>query len=165
MITSIRVCIAHNDLWAWSISSRSFRHDFAIRLLKYVHPAWRVRSVALTVLDGFFPYKAHIITTVRGCIAHSDPWPWHIFKVIQAWLCNKTAKIWHIFLSPLHHVQFWMYSFPIWHKWSFAWEGVPCAMTFDLDLYLQGHSAMTLKKKLLKYGTSCRVSLFSTNDH
>ena len=53
-------------IWPWPIFSRSFSHDFAIKLLKY------------------------------GTLA----------------------------LSALHHVQFWMDSFPIWHKWSLAWEDV-----------------------------------------
>ena len=35
-----------------------------------------------------------------------------------------------------------MDSFHIWHKWSLAWEGVSHEMTFDLDLYLQGHSTL-----------------------
>ena len=35
-----------------------------------------------------------------------------------------------------------MDSFHIWYKWSLAWEGVSDVMTFDLDLYLQGHSAL-----------------------
>ena len=36
-----------------------------------------------------------------------------------------------------------MDSFHIRHKWSLPWEGVSCTMTFDLDLYLQGRSALT----------------------
>ena len=35
--------------------------------------------------------------------------------------------------------------FHIWYKWSLAWEDVSHVMTFDLDLYLQGHLALTLK--------------------
>ena len=35
-----------------------------------------------------------------------------------------------------------MHSFHIWYKWSLAWEGVSHVMTFDLDLYLQGHSTL-----------------------
>ena len=34
-----------------------------------------------------------------------------------------------------------MDSFHIWYKWSLAW-GVSHVMTFDLDLYLQGHSTL-----------------------
>ena len=28
-----------------------------------------------TVLDGFFPYLAQMITSMRGCVAYDDPWP------------------------------------------------------------------------------------------
>ena len=31
-----------------------------------------------TVLDGFFPYVAQMITCVRGCAAYNDLWPWPI---------------------------------------------------------------------------------------
>ena len=37
----------------------------------------------------------------------------------------------------------WIDSFHIWYKWSIAWEGVSHVMTLGLDLYLQGHSALT----------------------
>ena len=53
MITSKRRCVAYNDLWPWPISSRSFGLGLENR----------VRSVASTVLDGFFPY---LIQTSNG---------------------------------------------------------------------------------------------------
>ena len=59
MITTMRGCVAHNDLWPWPISSRSLGLDIENR----------VRSVASTVLDGFFSYLAQIITIIRGCVA------------------------------------------------------------------------------------------------
>ena len=31
-----------------------------------------------TVLDGFFPYLAQMITSMRGSVAYNDPWPWPI---------------------------------------------------------------------------------------
>ena len=46
MITSMRECVAYNDLWPWPISSRSFGLGLENR----------VRSVASTVPDGVFPY-------------------------------------------------------------------------------------------------------------
>ena len=55
MITSISGCVAQNDHWPWPISTRSFNHAFAIKLLKYGTSSL-VRSTAHTVLDGFFPY-------------------------------------------------------------------------------------------------------------
>ena len=59
MITTIRACVAHNDLWPWPISSRSFGLDLENR----------VPSVASTVLYGFFVYLAQMITIIRGCVA------------------------------------------------------------------------------------------------
>ena len=38
-----------------------------------------------------------------------------------------------------------MDSLHIKHKWSLVWEGVLHIMTFDIDLYLQGHLAFALK--------------------
>ena len=68
MITSMRGCVAYNDLWPWPISSRSF----GLGLENHV------RSVASTVLDGFFPYLVQMINSMRGCVACDDPWPWPI---------------------------------------------------------------------------------------
>ena len=59
MITSMRRCVACDDLWPWPISSRSFDLDLENR----------VRSVASTVVDGFFLYLAQMITIIRGCVA------------------------------------------------------------------------------------------------
>ena len=39
---------------------------------------FRVRPVASTVLDGFFPYLVQMINSMRGCVACDDPWPWAI---------------------------------------------------------------------------------------
>ena len=59
MITTMRGCVAHNDLWPWPISSRSFSLDLGNR----------VRSVTFTVLDGFFLCLAQMITISRGCVS------------------------------------------------------------------------------------------------
>ena len=68
MITSMRGCVAYNDLWPWPISSRSFGLGLENR----------VRSVASTVPDGFFPYLVQMITSMRRCVACDDLWPWPI---------------------------------------------------------------------------------------
>ena len=67
MITSMRECVAYNDLWPWPISSRSFGLGLENR----------VRSVASIVPDGFFPYLVQMITSMR-CVACDDLWPWPI---------------------------------------------------------------------------------------
>ena len=68
LITSMRGCVAYNDLWPWPISSRSF----GLGLENRVH------SVASTVPDGFFPYLVQMITSMRRCVACDDLWPWPI---------------------------------------------------------------------------------------
>ena len=68
MITSMRGCVAYNDLWPWPIYSRSFGLDLD----------HRVRSVASTVQDGFFQYLVQMINSLRGCVAFDDRWPWPI---------------------------------------------------------------------------------------
>ena len=68
MITSVRGCVAYNDLWPWPICSRSF----GLGLENCVC------SVASTVLDGFFPYLVQMITSMRWCVACDDLWPWPI---------------------------------------------------------------------------------------
>ena len=84
-----------------------------------VHPSsmpWPL-SIKPTVLDGFHPYWAQMKTINREYVVHNDHWPSliyssflshdfalrHIFKVPQPpWVCNKSAKIWHIRLFPLY---------------------------------------------------------------
>ena len=68
MITSMRGCVAYNDIWPWPISSRSLGLGLENR----------VRSVASTIHDGFFPYFIQMITSMRRCVACDDLWPWPI---------------------------------------------------------------------------------------
>ena len=39
---------------------------------------FRVRPVASTVQDKFFPYLVQMINSMRGCVACDDLWPWPI---------------------------------------------------------------------------------------
>ena len=102
MITSMRRCVACDDLWPWPISSRSFDLDLENR----------VRSVASTVLDGFLLYLAQMITIIRGCVA-----------------CYVLFKI--------------------------------CKFEFLANFW--NFSALTLKKKF--YSSRWILSIFITNDH
>ena len=74
MITTMRGCVAHHDLWPWPLSSRSFGLDLENR----------VRSVASTVLDGFFLYLTQMITIIRGCVAC-----YVFFQNLEIWIFGK----------------------------------------------------------------------------
>ena len=178
MITSIRRCVACDDLWPWPISSRSFGRNlenrvrsvastvldgfflyvaqmitiirgcvacnvfFRIWKFEFLAIFWNFSALTLknksTVLDVFFPYLAQMVTSMRGCVAYNDLWPWPIFsRSFGLDLENRVRSV--------ASTQFWMDSFHIWYKWSLAWEGVLHVMTFDLDLYLQCRSTLTLK--------------------
>ena len=65
------------------------------------------------------------------------------FKFVTLTLSSFDLLFLVSFLRCHCRLQFLMDSFHIWYKWSIAWEGVSHVMTFDLDLYLQGHSALT----------------------
>ena len=128
MISSMRGCVACDDPWPWPISSRSFGLDLENH----------VRSVASTVLDGFFLYLAQMITIIRGCVA--------CYFFFRIWKFEFLANFWKfsaLTLKKKIYSSRWILS--IFSKWSLVWEGVLHIMTFDLDLYLQGHLALALK--------------------
>ena len=54
-----------------------------------------------------------------------------------------------------------MDSFHIWYIWSIAWEGVWHVMTLDHDLYLQGHSTLTLKEGVLRVKFITKFQFFA----
>ena len=89
MITSMRRCVACDNLWPWPISSRSSDLDLENR----------VCSVASLVPDGFFLYLAQMITIIRGCatcyvfFAKSENLNfWQFFKNFRAWPWNKSLQ-------------------------------------------------------------------------
>ena len=85
MITSMRRCVACDDLWPWPISSRSLDLDLENR----------VRSVASTVLDGFFLYLAQMITIIRGCVACYV----FFYKTLEIWIFGKFLKFFGLALE------------------------------------------------------------------
>ena len=95
MITTMRGCVAHNDFWPWSISSRSFGLDLENR----------VRSVASTNLNGFFLYMAQMIAIIRGCVSC-----YIFFGIWKFEFLGKFLKFFGLDLEK-KNLQFWMDSF------------------------------------------------------
>ena len=109
----------------------------------------RVRSVSSTILIGSISYFHILSSNFRKCVGCNAR-----FKIQKIWNFGDFFKFVTLTLSSFDlflvsflrchcRLQFRMDSFHIWYKWSIAWEGVSHVMTFDLDLYLQGHSALT----------------------
>ena len=93
MITAMRGCVAHNDLWPWPISSRSFGLDLENR----------VRSVASTNLDGFFLYMAQMITSLEGVSRVT------FFQNLKIWIFGKFLKYFSLDLEKKSIVGFFPY--------------------------------------------------------
>ena len=96
MITTMRGCVAYNDLWPWPISSRSFCLDLENRVL----------SVASTVLDGFFPYLVQMITSMRRCVVCDDLWPWPISS--RSFDLDFENRVCSVTFSVLDRLFFWL---------------------------------------------------------
>ena len=169
MITTMRGCVAHNDLWPWPISSRSLGLDLENRVRSvgstvldrfFLYLAqmitiirgcvtwnvfWQIFEIfgfaiekKSTFLDGFFPYLAQMITNMTGCVAYNDLWPWPISsRSFGLDLENCVRSVASTVLDGFFPYLIRMITI--------AWEGVSHVMTFDLDLYRQGHSTLTLK--------------------
>ena len=69
MITIIRGCVACYVF-------------FRIWTFKFLANFWNLSALTLkkksTVLDGFFPYLAQMISSMRGCVLCNGLWPWPI---------------------------------------------------------------------------------------
>ena len=95
-ITSMRGCVAYNDLRPWPISSRSFGLGLENR----------VRSVTSTVLDVFFPYLVQMITIMRRCVACDDLWPWP--KSSRSFDLDFENRVRSVTFSVLDRLFFWL---------------------------------------------------------
>ena len=85
-LTEIRTCISYytlrNDVRGGGGGGGGYI-GFTLSVSLSVCPSvcpltFRVRPVASTVQDGFFPYLVQMINSMRGCVACDDLWPWPI---------------------------------------------------------------------------------------
>ena len=151
MITSVRGCVAYNDLWPWPISSRSFGLGLENR----------VRSVASTVPDGFFPYLAQMITSMRRCVACDDLWPWPISS--RSFDLDLENRVRSVASTVLDGVFLYLAKMI-----TIIWGCVACYVSFKIWKFeflanFWNFSALTLKKKICS--SRWIISIFSTNDH
>ena len=100
--------------WPLSLTyiSRSFSYDFLIKLLEY-GTSCRVCSTASTVLDGFFPYLALMITSMRGCFACNGLRPWPISS--RLFSCDIAYFMDYSYASQIQPMRGWcvMYYFQV----------------------------------------------------
>ena len=124
MITSFRGSVTCNDLWSWALSSRSFSHNFAIKLLRYgtsLMPALQHVQFCIKI----WSYLAQMITTMRVCVACNDLRPWLISSKLFS--CD---------------VAYFMYYIDFWQKYN-PWEDhEPCTVSGPIGQ--RSHRSFTL---------------------
>ena len=155
MINSMRGCVACDDPWPWPISSRSFGHDLENH----------VRSVASTVLDGFFLYLAQMITFIRGCVA------WYVFlriwkfeflanlKKISALTLKKKSTVLNGFFPYLEQM---ITSMRVYVAYNDLWPWPICSRSFGLGLENRVRSvASTVPDGVFPYSVQMITSMRS----
>ena len=109
-----------------------------------------------------------MITSMKGCAMLNNLVPWPLSsRSLSHDFAIKLLKYSHLVVSALQHVQFWMDSFHIGHKWSLAWDGELHIMTYDLWSWPISFRSFShdFAIKMLKYdGISCclHYSMYSS---
>ena len=127
----------------WSYWGRGYI-GFTPSVRLSICPAFCVHSVTPIVLNRLLPYYAQMITSMIGCVAHNKLWPWRIWsrsfshdvaiKLLKYCTSCRVCSTAHIVLHGL---------FPYLVKMITS-VGLTSVMTFDLHLYIQCHSSITL---------------------
>ena len=147
---SCLLCSVYSSGWMLFIfGTHDHCHLRVFRVLRLFFRIWKIEFLAIfkisrpspwkksTALDGFFPYLAQMITSMRGCVAYNDLWPWPISsRSFELGLENRVRSVASTVLDGF---------FPYLVQMITRTRGVSHVMTFDLDIYLQGHSTLTLK--------------------
>ena len=126
-----------------------------------VRPASRVCSVASIVQDGFFPYLVQMITSMRGCVACDDPWPWPIpsrsFSLdLENSVCSVASTVldgFSLYLAQMITIVRGCASYYVFFQNLEIWTLSKFLKFFGLDL----------EKKI--YSSWWILSIFSTDDH
>ena len=122
---------------------------------------FRVRPVASTFQDGFFPYLVQVINIIRGCVAYDDPWPWLISsRSFSLDLENRVRSVASTVLDGLFLYLAQMITII---------RGCVTRYVFyqNLKIWISGKFlkffGLHLEKKI--YSSRWILSIFSTNDH
>ena len=122
---------------------------------------FRVRPVASTVQDGFFPYLAQMINSMRVCVACDEPWPWpissrsfgHDLENCVRSVASTVLDGFFLYLAQtITIIRGCVACYAFFRIWKFKFLA-----------NLKKISALTLKKKI--YSSQWILSIFTTNDH
>ena len=163
--------ILFGEIWHSSLCYYTLRNEvrgrildspcLSVRLSVCLSVTFRVRPVASTVQDGFFPYLEQMINSMRGCVACGDLWPWPISsRSFGLDLENRVRSV-----APTVLDGFFLY----WAQMITIIRGcVACYVFFqNLKIWIFGKFLKFFGLDFEKKICSSRwiFSIFSTNDH
>ena len=122
---------------------------------------FRVRPVASTVQDGFFPYLVQMINSTRGCVACDDLWPWPISS--RSFGLDLENRVRSVASTVLDGFFFYMAQIITTIRGCVACYNFFRIWKFEFLANFWNFSTLTLKKKI--YNSRWILSIFSTNDH
>ena len=122
---------------------------------------FRVRPVASTVQDGFFPYLVQMINSMRGCVACDDPWPWPISS--RSFSLDLENRVRSVAFTVLDGFFLYLAQMITIIRGCVACYAFFRIWKFEFLANLKKISALTLKKKI--YSSQWILSIFRTSDH
>ena len=122
---------------------------------------FRVRPVASTVQDGFFPYLVQIINSIRGCVACDDLWPWPISS--RSFGLDLENRVRSVASTVLDGFFLYMAQMITIIRGCVACYVFFRIWKFEFLANFWNFSALTLKIKICS--SRWILSIFSTNDH
>ena len=154
MITTMKRCVMYNGLLPWPISSRSFGHHFTMKLLKYGTLAVSTLQHIQFVMDSFHIWHKWL-SPLEGVSHTRLLMLTYIFKVIQPWLCSKTAKIWHILPHLLYSTYSSGWILAIFGANDHHYEWVCCTQWPLILIYIYIHPWLYNKRAKIWHFLSC----------
>ena len=107
---------------------------------------FRVRPVASTVQDGFFPYLVQMINSMGGCVACDNPWPWPISS--RSFGLDLENRVRSVASTVLNGFFLYLAQMITIIRRCVGWYVFVIISKFECLANLKKFSALTLKKNL-----------------
>ena len=133
----------------------SLLHGSWDQILRRCPLTFRVRPVASTVLDGFFPYLVQMINSMRGCVACDDPWPWAISS--RSFCLDLENRVCSVAYTVLDGFFLYLVQMITIIRGCVACYVFFRIWKFEFLANFWNFSAMTLKNKIYEWDLNCLV--------
>ena len=107
---------------------------------------FRVRPVASTIPNGFFPYLVQMINSMRGCVACDDPWSWPISS--RSFCLDLENRVHSVASTGLDGLLLYLAQMVTINRGCVAYDIIFRIWKFEFLAIFFSFLALTLKKNL-----------------